>query len=221
MEYRVDDASPRFTYGDYVQWDDDERWELIDGRPHAMAAPSLPHQRLVGSIYRQLDVQLEGEAAPSLPHQRLVSELGAQLVAQLRGATCEALVSPVDVRLPIANEPDEAIVDVVQPDVLVVCDPSKLDDRGCRGAPDLVIEVLSPSTTEHDRVTKRALYERHGVREYWLVSPAERLVTVYLHDHDHFATTLIERTTGRFPVVVLPGVKVDWDLAFARFEGRR
>jgi Uma2 family endonuclease len=194
MEHRVDDATPRFNYGDYLQWDDDERWELIDGRPHAMAAPTIPHQRLVGSLYVQLHVQLEG-------------------------ARCEALVAPVDVRLPTGDEPDEAIVDVVQPDVLVVCDPSKLDDRGCRGVPDLVIEVMSPSTADHDRVTKLELYERHGVREYWVVQPVERLVTVHLYEHDHFATTLIERTTGRFPVVVLPGVKVDWDLAFARFNG--
>jgi Uma2 family endonuclease len=196
MEYRVDDATPRYTYGDYLQWDDDERWELIDGRAYAMAAPTLPHQRLVG-------------------------ELGAQLILQLRGATCEALVSPVDVRLPTADEPDDAIVNVVQPDVLVVCDPAKLDVRGCRGAPDFVIEVLSPSTAERDRVAKLELYERHGVREHWLVHPAERLVTVHRREGDRFALTLMQRATGRLPVAVLPGVEVDWDLAFARFDGRR
>jgi Uma2 family endonuclease len=196
MEYRADDATSRFTYGDYLQWDDDERWELIDGRPYAMAAPTLQHQRLV-------------------------SELGAQLILQLRGARCEALVSPVDVRLPIRDEPDDAIVDVVQPDVLVVCDPAKLDDRGCRGAPDFVIEVLSPSTTERDRITKLALYERAGVREYWLVQPVERLVTAHFREGDRFALERVQRATGYQRVAVLPGVEIDWDLAFARFESHR
>ena len=192
MEFRADDATLRYTYGDYVQWDGDERWELIDGRPHAMAAPTVPHQRLV-------------------------IDLAAQLHIQLHGARCEALVSPVDVRLPAGDEPDDEIVDVVQPDVLVVCDPAKIDERGCRGAPDLVIEVLSPSTAEHDRVTKLALYERHGVREYWVVQPVERLVTRHLFEGDCFATVITSLAIGRCAVAILPDVEIDWDLAFARF----
>lgn len=200
MEYRADDATPRYTYGDYVQWDDDERWELIDGRPYAMGAPNVAHQRLVMS-------------------------LGAQLHAQLEGARCEALISPLDVRLPRDDEPDDAIVDVVQPDVLVVCDPSKLDERGCRGAPDLVIEVLSPSNADHDRVTKLALYERHGVREYWVVQPVERLVTTHHLEVDpqhggRFGMVVTRLAEGRHRVAVLPGVEIDWDAAFARFSGR-
>lgn len=192
MEYRADDATPRFTYGDYVQWDDDERWELIDGRPHAMSAPNLPHQRLVGALYFQLYLQLQG-------------------------ARCEAFVSPFDVRLPKSNEPDDDIVDVVQPDVLVVCDPAKLDERGCRGAPDFVIEVLSPSNADHDRVTKLALYERHGVREYWVVQPVERLVTMHLLEHGRFDTIITRHAEGSLRVAVLPGVEIDWNAAFARF----
>ncbi len=196
MEYRADDAKPRFTYGDYVQWDDDERWELIDGRPHAMAAPTVSHQRLV-------------------------TDLSAQLHIQLQGARCEALVSPIDVRLPRNDEPDDDIVDVVQPDVIVVCDPATLDDRGCRGAPDFVVEVLSPSTADHDRVTKLALYERHGVREYWVVQPVERLVVTHLREGNRFATVTTRFAEGRLPVAVLPGVTIDWDLAFARFGGHK
>lgn len=200
MEYRADDATPRYTYGDYVQWDDDERWELIDGRPYAMGAPNVAHQRLVGALYFQLHLQLEG-------------------------ARCEALVSPVDVRLPRDDEPDDAIVDVVQPDVLVVCDPSKLDERGCRGAPDLVIEVLSPSNADHDRVTKLELYERHGVREYWFVQPVERLVTTHHLEVDpqagtRFGMVVTRFAEGRHRVAVLPAVEIDWDAAFARFSGR-
>jgi len=129
-------------------------------------------------------------------------------------------MSPVDVRLPRTNEPDDAIVDVVQPDVIVVCDPAKLDDRGCRGAPDFVVEVLSPSTAEHDRVTKLALYERHGVREYWLIQPVERLVTTHLLEHGQFATVITRRANGQLRVTALPGVEIDWDLAFSRFASR-
>lgn len=196
MESRVDDTTPRYTYGDYVEWDDDERRELIDGRPYAMSAPNVAHQRLVGSIHGQLYVQLQG-------------------------ARCEALVSPLDVRLPRHGEPDDDVVDVVQPDVIVVCDPSKLDLRGCRGAPDLVLEVLSPSTADHDRVTKLALYERHGVREYWVVQPVERLVTAHLHDGERFATSITRHAHGCLSVTVLPGVEIDWNLAFSRFGSHR
>lgn len=145
----------RYTYADYCSWTDDARWELIDGFAYAMApVPTRAHQIVVGELFRQLANQLQGHR-------------------------CRPFVAPFDVRLPRSNEADAAVDTVVQPDITVVCDPSKLDVRGCRGAPDRAIEVLSPATADHDHRVKRALYERAGVIEYWLVHPTDRTVHVY------------------------------------------
>ena len=145
----------RHTYADYRGWTDDKRWELIDGFAYAMApAPTRVHQIVVGEVFRQIANQLQGHR-------------------------CRPFIAPFDVRLPRSNENDDTIDTVVQPDIVVVCDPAKLDVRGCRGAPDWVIEVLSPATADHDHRVKRALYERVGVLEYWLVHPTDRTVHVY------------------------------------------
>ena len=112
----------RFTYTDYLQWPDDERWELIDGKAYAMApAPTISHQSLVLSIAKQIDEALDG-------------------------TPCRALIAPVDVLLPASNEASAQATTVVQPDILVVCDPAKLTERNVRGAPDWIIEVLSPAS---------------------------------------------------------------------------
>jgi len=145
----------RFTYGDYFEWNDDERWELIKGVPYNMTpAPSVNHQLITGELYRQF-------------------------ANHLLGKQCKVFVSPFDVRLPESNETDEEIITVVQPDLSVVCDPAKLDERGCRGGPDLVVEVLSPSTAKKDVTVKLLCYEEAGVRECWIVYPAEKIVMVY------------------------------------------
>jgi Uma2 family endonuclease len=147
----------RYTYADYTQWPDDERWELINGEAYAMTAP----QRL---------------------HQDIVFELGAQIRNYLQGKPCKGYTAPFDVRLPRKNEADVKVETVVQPDLSVIFDPAKLDRMGCRGAPDWIIEVLSPSTALKDMSTKRSLYELHGVQEYWLIHPEERWVLVYRLD---------------------------------------
>ena len=144
------------TYADYLAWPEDVRYELIDGTAYLMApAPTLAHQDVVGEIYFQLRQALQGKS-------------------------CRAFIAPVDVRLPKADEADDQVDTVLQPDVLVVCDPSRLDRRGVRGAPDLVVEVLSSSTASHDHLWKRRVYERSGVREYWLVHPIDRMITAVL-----------------------------------------
>jgi Uma2 family endonuclease len=107
----------RFTYADYLKWPEDERWELIDGVAYVMAAPG----RL---------------------HQETVLELGAQVLQQLRGTSCKPYIAPFDVRLAQANETDDRIETVVQPDLAVICDKRKLDDKGCRGAPAPFIRTL-------------------------------------------------------------------------------
>lgn len=180
----------RYTYGDYRQWIGDERWELIDGDPYLMSpAPNRLHQEFVGGIF-------------------------AQVRTQLAGHPCRAYVAPFDIRLPQGDEPDDAVENVVQPDIVVVCDPGKLDAAGCRGAPDWVVEVLSPSTEMRDRKLKRDLYQRHGVRELWLVDAVKRRVTIHrLNPQSRlFDSPAIVEMTGRTPVHAVPGLTIDWVL---------
>ncbi|MCX7108776.1 MAG: Uma2 family endonuclease [Proteobacteria bacterium] len=175
-----------FTYGDYRQWPDDKRWELIAGEAYAMSP------------------------APTRTHQTVLVEILRQVANFLEGKPCQVFVAPFDVRLPEREESDDEIETVVQPDLAVVCDASKLDEKGCRGAPDWVIEVLSPSTASKDHVRKKSLYERHGVREYWLVHPTDQLLTRYLLEGNAFGPALIEETVGSTGVAVLPGLAIEW-----------
>ncbi len=181
----------RFTYGDYLGWSDDERWELIDGFAYAMSpAPTYDHQCIVGGIHSQLEVAL-------------------------RGHPWRPIVAPFDVRLPRGHESDEATETVLQPDILVVCDPDKLKGRGMRGAPDLVVEVLSPSTAAYDQIRKRAAYERAGVRELWFVHPVDRTIGVYKHDGEQFRTPRYADFEEPLAVGVLAdvgeeGIAIDW-----------
>ena len=177
-----------YTYRDYLTWPDDVRCELIDGKVYMITpAPLLSHQDVVGEIFRQTANQLQGKS-------------------------CRTLMAPVDVRLPKSAEADEETDTTVQPDVLVVCDSSKLDRRGVRGAPDWVVEVLSPSTASRDQIEKRRLYERHGVREYWLVHPVDRLLTVYRLIDGEYGKPEISELQGFTAITVLPDVTIDWDL---------
>lgn len=175
------------SYAEYLTWPDDARYELIDGIAYAMApAPTLEHQDFAGEIYRQLANALQGKP-------------------------CRAFIAPLDVRLPKADEADGRVNTVVQPDVLVVCQPGKLDRRGVRGAPDFAVEVLSPSTASHDHVRKRRVYERAGVHEYWLVHPTDRIVTIYRLENGEFGKPDVFELCGETPVEALPGVSIVWD----------
>lgn len=175
-----------FTYGDYRQWPEGERWELIDGEAYACAAPTRVHQKLT-------------------------VELTRQIANFLQDKPCEVYAAPFDLRLPEKDEADDAVQTVVQPDIVVVCDEHKLDDKGCRDAPDWIIEVLSPSTASRDHVQKKSLYERHGVREYWLVHPTDHVLTRYRLDNGAFGPALIEEMAGATAVAVLPGLEIVWD----------
>ena len=181
-----------YTYADYLQWPDETRYELIDGEAFLMSpAPLVEHQEIAGEVFRQLANQLDGKP-------------------------CRPYIAPVDVRLPRADEADAAIDTVVQPDVLVVCDPGKVDRRGVRGAPDWLLEVLSPSTAAHDQIAKRRTYERAGVREYWLVHPGDRTLTVYLLDNGQYGRPEIYELKDATPIGVLPGVSIAWDALVER-----
>ena len=185
-------AREHHTYGEYLHWPDDVRYELIDGVAYLMApAPTLDHQEVVGEVYYQLRQALQGKP-------------------------CRAFIAPVDVRFPKEGEADEQVDTVLQPDVLVVCDPSKLDRRGVRGAPDLVVEVLSPGTSSHDHVRKRRVYERAGVAEYWLVHPIDRMVTVYRLVNGEYGKPDVFELVDATPVGVLPEVIIQWDALVER-----
>jgi len=176
-----------FTYADYCRWPEDERWELIDGEAYAMAS------------------------APSRIHQEFTVELIRQIANALRGHPCRVYVAPFDVRLPRGPEADDQIDTVVQPDLAVICDRTKLDDKGCRGAPDWIIEILSPSSAAHDQIRKRALYERQGVREYWLLHPIDRVLTIYRLGADGlFARPEVVELSGSTPVAILPELSIHW-----------
>jgi Uma2 family endonuclease len=134
----------------------------------------------------------------------------------LKGKLCRAFTAPLDVRLPKEDEADERIDNVVRPDVLVVCDSTKLDRRGVRGAPDWVVEVWSPSTASHDQIKKRQLYERHGVREYWLIHPIDRVLTVYRLIDGEYGKPELSELRGETSVSVLPDIVIQWDDLVAR-----
>jgi Uma2 family endonuclease len=177
------------TYGDYLEWPEDVRYELIDGIAYAMAP------------------------APLRIHQEILLEIGSQTRNALEGKPCRPFIAPFDVRLPRGNETDRDIDTVVQPDLVVVCDRGKLDERGCRGAPDWVVEILSPSTAGHDLIVKRRLYERVGVREYWLVHPVDRVVTVYHLQDGAFGAPDIYELKESLAVGILPDIVIDWERA--------
>ncbi|MGH8553955.1 MAG: Uma2 family endonuclease, partial [Methylococcales bacterium] len=149
--------------------------------------------------------------APALDHQEIAGEIYRQLANALLGTRCRVFMAPVDVRLPKAAESDDRIDTVVQPDVLVVCDSSKLDRRGVRGAPDFVVEVLSPATAGHDHLVKKRIYERAGVSEYWLVHPTDRLLTSYSLVDGRYGEPAMQELTGTTAVNPLPGVSIAWD----------
>ena len=153
-----------YSLADLLEMEEERPIELIEGEPVMQAAPSRIHQLIC---------------------RRLVLQLGDFL----EDKTCELYFAPFTVRL-FQEEHDlpEDVDTVVEPDIAVICDHSKLDDIGCKGAPDLIIEILSPSTQRHDRIVKYGLYQRAGVREYWIVDPSTRTVQVCtLEDGKYYA----------------------------------
>lgn len=147
-----------YTYKDYMKFPEGSRIELIDGEIFDMSpAPSRAHQRIVTEIARKIGNYIENT-----------------------GSGCEVYVSPFDVRFIGEGETDENNRNTVQPDISVICDKSKLDDKGCKGAPDIIIEVVSQSNSSMDYVKKLYLYERFKVREYWIVNPDTKSVLVYV-----------------------------------------
>ncbi len=155
--------------------------------------------------------------APSIEHQRISGEFFRQISNFLLDKDCEVFAAPFDVRLPEGEEADDEIMTVVQPDISVICHPARLDIRGCRGAPDFVVEIISPSTAGKDQIQKVTLYEKHGVKEYWLVHPGDRLITVrHLDAEGRYGIPKIHEAKGLLAVHTLPDLEIDLDSVFRR-----
>lgn len=154
------DLSKKYTYADYLTWQFKERVELIRGWVLKMSpAPNVRHQRISGVIFNEV-------------------------YNHLRGNSCQVFTAPFDVRLPLPPQQakGDKIDTVVQPDIVVICDPAKLDEQGCIGAPDIVVEILSPGNTRREMKDKMELYQNAGVQEYWVVDPEHEFIIVYTHN---------------------------------------
>jgi Uma2 family endonuclease len=184
-------VTKKYTYKDYIQWSSSERWEIINGIPYNMSpAPSRKHQKVSGELYSAIHTYLKGK-------------------------TCEIYSAPFDVRLPIDNESDDEICTVVQPDITVICDKSKLDDRGCKGTPDFIVEITSPSTFRKDIKEKFDLYEKVGVKEYWIVYPDEKLIVSYkLNSDGKFGRPTVYSEEDRVGISLFEAFNIDLSEVF-------
>lgn len=179
-----------YSYADLLAWDDGKRYELYGGQPMALASPT--------------DV-----------HQAICAELIRQLANYLIGKPCKVFPASFDVRLfeKAGDSPDD-VDTVLQPDILVVCDQSKVDRHGVHGAPDLVVEILSDSSRRIDRLTKFSLYQQAGVLEYWIVDPVTCTVCVHtLEDGAYHAATVYSSKLS-IPVGVLDNCNIDLSTVF-------
>jgi Uma2 family endonuclease len=166
------DLNKVYTYADYFSWKIKERVELIKGKIFPMSP------------------------APSMVHQRISIKLASRWERFLRHKPCEVFTAPFDVRLPKSTSTDpKKIYDVVQPDICVICDPSKLDEQGCIGAPDIIIEILSPGNTKKELTYKYDLYLKHKVKEYWIIQPLTETLLIYTLEKDKYVTDKLH-TTG-------------------------
>ncbi|MCL2208686.1 MAG: Uma2 family endonuclease [Treponema sp.] len=177
-----------YTYTDYKRWElaEGERFEVIYGEAYAMSAPNSQHQEILGSIFNQF-------------------------YNYLRGKPCRVYPAPFDVRL--FYREDERDDTVVQPDITVICDEKKRGFEGCRGAPDLVIEVLSPSNTAIEMQRKLRLYQDAGVREYWIVDPENKGLTAYRFQEGAILTFLYKKDAD-VPVGIFTDLYISLEQVF-------
>ncbi len=154
-----------YSYEDYLKWTFEERVELIKGKLFKMSP------------------------APRRSHQEISLNLATEIKNYLKGKDCKVYAAPFDVRLPQKpNDPDSEILTVVQPDICVICDVNKLDELGCKGAPDLIVEILSPSTAKKDLENKFELYQENKVQEYWIIYPGENIIEIFDLKDDMYAS---------------------------------
>jgi len=186
------DFSKTYSYADYLQWTFEDRLELIKGKIFKMTP------------------------APASLHQRISWRLSGELYHYLKNRSCQAYSAPFDVRLPRKGEKDDKkIFTVVQPDVCIICDPSKVDTRGCTGAPDIVIEILSPGNNQKELRNKYEVYEEAGVNEYWIVSPQDKTFLKYTLTSNGYQPSKLMTMGDIITTPILPEFELSLDTVFA------
>ena len=194
MELADLDLNQIYTYADYYKWKFEDRVELIKGRIFKMSpVPNRLHQELTGEIYLRLRNFLDKNP-------------------------CKVYIAPFDVRLPRKSKKDIEIYTVLQPDICVVSDLAKLDKRGCIGAPDIVVEVLSPANNKKELKNKYEVYEEAGVKEYWVVFPTEKTMLVYTLVDGKFSPSRLMVSDDVVTSAVLPGFSLDLTELFSGYE---
>lgn len=191
MEFADLDLSKTYTYADYLKWTFDERLELIKGRIFKMSpAPGTSHQSVSGAVFNEL-------------------------YNYLKGKPCRVFSAPFDVRLTRKLGDDKNIVTVVQPDICVICDTLKIDEKGCIGAPDIVVEILSAGNNKKELQNKYEVYEEAGVLEYWIIHPLEKTFLKYILTDGCFQPTRLLTIGDEVTTPVLPGLVIGLDELFA------
>ncbi|WP_353139272.1 Uma2 family endonuclease [Pseudopedobacter sp.] len=185
------DLSLTYNYSNYLNWFFSDRVELLKGKIFKMSpAPSRLHQQVSGKIFVELSLYL-------------------------RNKPCKVYAAPFDVRFPVNSKADKDIYTVLQPDICVICDLSKLDDKGCIGAPDIVVEILSPGNNKKELLNKYKIYEEFGVREYWVISSSEKTFLKYtLNDEGKYRPSRLFTLSEEITSDVLPGFRLNLDGVF-------
>jgi len=186
-------AYNNYTYADYLKWNMDEMVEIINGRVYKLSAPKREHQTI--SI-----------------------RISSKIFNLLEGQKCKVYSAPFDVRLPIKSRKNEEIFTVVQPDICVICDPTKLDDAGCIGAPDLIIEILSKGNNKKELQNKYEVYEEFGVKEYWIVAPESQFMQVNTLVNGKYQPSKLLTLGDEIITPILPGFALNLDAVFANLD---
>ncbi len=193
MQVEEPDPSYSYTYADYLKWKFEERLELFRGKIYKLSAPNTKHQEI---------------------SRNFVVRIGNLL----QNKSCKLFSAPFDVRLPVRNrKKDTEVKTVVQPDICVICDESKLDEKGCCGSPDIVIEILSPGNSTKEVRLKFELYEEAGVKEYWIVQPVEENISVFiLNDQGKYHGAKMYAARDKIKSEAVPGLIIDVKDIFSR-----
>jgi Uma2 family endonuclease len=194
MEVNEPDLSyGNHSYADYLKWTMDEMVEIIKGRVYKLSAPKRVHQTI--SI-----------------------RISSKIFNLLEGQKCKVYSAPFDVRLPVKSRKNEDIFTVVQPDICVICDPTKLDDAGCIGAPDLIIEILSKGNNKKELQNKYEVYEESGVKEYWIVAPEGQFMQVNTLVNGKYQPSKLLTLGDEIVTPILPGFVLNLDEVFANLD---
>lgn len=183
------DLTKKYTYADYLTWRFEEMVELLRGYIYKMSpAPNTYHQRISGALFLQIGTYLKKNK-------------------------CEVFSAPFDVRL-TRNLDDKLSTTVVQPDICIICNPELLDTRGCNGAPNFIVEVLSPFTSKKDITLKYALYEEAGVEEYWVVYPGENILEVHVLENNKYVLNQKYGREDKVKLHIFPMLEIDLEDVF-------